>query len=78
MLIIYQCSNCDSRRFFSSVQTEDVFCKNCNSKMDTPKNNVSSEIKTSEEARYLGDEALYNTVGSRITDKKSRHLTSIN
>ena len=44
--------------------------------MSRSSDNITADVRTSEEARYLGDEALYNTIGSRISEKHSRHFTS--
>lgn len=44
--------------------------------MTRSSDNITADVMTSEEARYLGDEALYNTVGSRISEKHSKHFTS--
>lgn len=44
--------------------------------MITQKTNIASEVKSTEDSRFFGDEAIYNTVGSRITEKKSKHFTS--
>lgn len=76
MLIVYTCKNCGAKRYFSNVQNENVLCKKCNGEMSRSSDNITAEVMTSEEARYLGDEALYNTVGSRISEKHSRHFTS--
>lgn len=78
MIIIYKCENCDSKRYFSTVQISEVVCKKCNSKMIQPKTEVTSEVMTTEESRYLGDEALYNTVGGRVSEKYSKHFTTAN
>lgn len=77
MFIKYICSNpgCKSTRVFSSVKSEKVICDKCNSEMLLEKNNVTSEVFTTPEARYLGDEALFNTVGKRISNKHTaKHL----
>lgn len=75
MLIIYHCTKCEGKRYFSNVQTKTVQCKNCNSEMQRSSDNITADVMTSEEARFLGDEALYNTVGNRINDKHSKHFT---
>lgn len=41
--------------------------------MTTTKNDIAVEVMTTEESRYMGDEAIFNTVGSRITDKFKSH-----
>lgn len=40
-----------------------------------PKSDITSEIFTTEEARYLGDEAIFNTIGKRISNKHSTKHT---
>lgn len=43
--------------------------------MQMLKGNVVSEVMTTPEARYLGDEALFNTVADRISNKhRTKHL----
>lgn len=43
--------------------------------MQRSSDNITADVMTSEEARFLGDEALYNTIGNRINDKYSKHFT---
>lgn len=75
MLIIYNCTNCDGKRFLTAVSKDVVLCKKCNARMSVQQGNISSDSQTTEEARYMADEALYNTVGDRINDKhRVRHL----
>lgn len=69
MFIKYVCPKCNSSRVFSTVKKEKVFCKNCNAEMFLPKSEVTSEVFTTPEARYLGDEAIFNTIGKRISTK---------
>lgn len=76
MLIIYFCENCNSKRYFTSIKSDIVNCVNCNIPMITQKTNIASEVKSTEDSRFFGDEAIYNTVGSRITEKRSKHFTS--
>lgn len=75
MLIVYSCKNCNAKRYFSSVQSGEVRCKKCNGEMSRSSDNITADVMTSEEARFLGDEALYNTVGSRISSTHSKHFT---
>lgn len=77
MLIKYTCE-CGSKRFFSSVQNDKVFCKNCGKEMQTLRDNLGSEILTTEESRYLGDEAIFNTIGKRVSNKKDIHHSTLN
>lgn len=69
MFIKYICPNCNSSRSFTSVQKNKVLCKECNTEMILPRNDITSEVFSTPEARYLGDEALFNTIGKRISDK---------
>lgn len=75
MLINYNCPNCGKSRYFSSIQKDKIYCKNCNVEIFPTKGDISISIMTSEESRYLGDEALYSTVGKQIAEKRSRHFT---
>jgi hypothetical protein len=44
--------------------------------MTTPRADVAVEVMTTPEARYLGDEALFNTIGDRVSKKhRIRHVT---
>lgn len=69
MFIKYICPKCNNSRVFSSVKKEKVLCKSCNIEMLLPRTELNSEIFTTPEARYLGDEALFNTVGKRVSAK---------
>lgn len=71
MFIKYVCPNCKNSKCYTSVQKEKVLCKNCKTEMILPRTDITSEIFTTEEARYLGDEAIFNTVGKRVSDKHS-------
>lgn len=73
MLITYCCKNCNKSRYFTSVQSTTVNCKDCNSEMLLKRGDVSSSIMTTEESRFLGDEAIYNTVGRQVAAKRSKH-----
>lgn len=73
MFIKYICPSCKETRYFSSVKKDEVLCKNCGNVMTTTKNDIVVEVMTTEESRYIGDEAIFNTVGSRITDKFKSH-----
>ncbi len=65
MIITYVCKNCGSKRFLSKVE-ENVLCKKCSSVMEIPRSEINSDSITTQEARFIADEALYNTVGSRM------------
>lgn len=42
--------------------------------MDLQKSQLAVEVMTTEESRYLADEALYSTVADRVSDKtRVRH-----
>ena len=76
MLIKYNCTNpnCAEVRYFSSVQTELPLCKKCGSNMTDKKTNIVVEVMTTPESRFMGDEALFNTVGDRVSKKhRVRH-----
>lgn len=75
MLIEYKCKKCNSERCFSSIQKDKVLCKKCGSEMDPLRENISIDQYTTEEARYLADEAIYNTIGDRYSQKhRLEHL----
>lgn len=76
MFIKYICPNCKEIRYLSSIKKEDVLCKKCGNKMEVSKKNTSVEILSTPEARYLGDEAMYNTIGNRISEKHNRKHTT--
>lgn len=74
MFLIYRCDKCGSERYFTSKRTSDVFCEKCrDSKLTLVRDHVSVEIDTTPESRYLGDEAIFNTVGRRVSAKRNRH-----
>lgn len=76
MFIKYTCAKCGKTRCFSKIQTDEVICPNCNTVMTTPRADVAVEVMTTPEARYLGDEALFNTIGDRVSKKhRIRHVT---
>lgn len=75
MLVTYICSKCDGKRFLTSVIKAPVLCKQCNESMYLKQDNISTDSQTTEEARFLADEALYNTIGDRISKKhRVKHL----
>lgn len=65
MIITYVCKNCGSKRFLSKVE-ENVLCKKCSGVMEISRSEINSDSITTQEARFIADEALYNTVGSRM------------
>lgn len=69
MLLTYICEKCGSKRFFTSVKTETPTCNKCGGAMSLKKDNITHDSFTTEEARFLADEALYNTVADRISKK---------
>lgn len=71
MFIKYYCKNCGNIRVFSSKK-DSVMCDKCNSVMYCNEGNKSIVINSSEEARYLADEALFNSIGDRIGKKSSQ------
>jgi len=66
MMIVYECPKCKSKRVLSSIQ-EKVLCKKCESEMFLKKDNIHSDSLTTEESRFMADEAMYNTLGDRTT-----------
>ena len=72
MIIQYNCEKCGSKRFLSKVENK-VFCKSCGSEMEVLRKDVHSDTYTTEESRFIADEALYNTVGDRTTGLKRSH-----
>lgn len=78
MLIKYICKNCNEERYFSNPQ-ENVICKKCGNKMISEKDDIAVSVLSTEESRYLGDEAMFNTIGNRISNKiNSRHTFKTN
>lgn len=74
LFIKYICPKCNKKRVFSTVQNESVTCKECGTKMDLQKSQLAVEVMTTEESRYLADEALYSTIADRVSDKtRVRH-----
>lgn len=74
MIIKYYCNKCNKTRAFSSVQKDKVLCKGCGSEMKLKKDNISINSMTTEEARFLADEALFCTVEDRVSGKtRVRH-----
>jgi len=74
MLITYTCPKCNSQRFLTSVK-EGVTCKECGTEMKCKRDNPATSSLTTEEARFIADEALYNTIGDRIAGThRARHL----
>lgn len=69
MVIQYTCPSCNSKRYFTSTQDKEVLCVKCNTKMETRKGGIAIKVESSEEARFMGDEALFNTLGNRISGK---------
>lgn len=69
MIIKYTCPNCNNTKAFATIQKNPVLCSNCKTEMTTSKTKIAIEVMTSEEARFIGDEALFNTVGDRISGR---------
>lgn len=69
MFIKYVCPKCEKKRVFSSVQNGTVNCKSCGTKMDLQKGQIAIQEMTTEESRYLADEALFSTIADRVSDK---------
>lgn len=78
MYIKYTCEACNKMRCFSKLPTTEILCPNCNNSMTTSKSDITSEIMTTPESRYLGDEAIYNTIGNRVSKKRNRHFATKN
>lgn len=75
MFIEYKCKKCGAERCFSAVQKDKVVCKKCGSEMESTQDNISIDQYTTPEARYLADEAIYNTIGDRYSQKhRLEHL----
>lgn len=75
MIITYKCTDCNKSRYFSSIQKEKVTCKECGKEILPEKGNIGVSLMTTEESRFMGDEAIYNTVGKRVSGKHSKHYT---
>ena len=76
MIIKYFCKNCQKKRFLTKLSSTDVICPNCNSIMELEKDNITIEMNSTEEDRFIADEALFNTVGARVTGRhENMHLT---
>ena len=74
MLITYTCPKCNAQRFLTKVKDE-VECKECGTIMNCKRDNPATGSLTTEEARFMADEALYNTIGDRIAGvHRARHL----
>lgn len=74
MFIKYVCSKCNKKRVFSAVQKDKVFCKGCGAEMSLQKGDLVVEVMTTPEARFMADEALFNTIADRVSDKtRVRH-----
>ena len=69
MIIKYTCPSCNRTKAFATIQKGPVVCSNCKTEMTTSKTKIAIEVMTSEEARFIGDEALFNTVGDRISGR---------
>ena len=73
MFIKYICDNCKSKRVFSTVQKDTILCKKCNNKMKLCKDCISVNVMSTPEARYIGDEAMFGTIGDRISGKHKQN-----
>lgn len=71
MFIKYYCKKCGNTRVFSNKK-DFIVCNKCGSNMYCNDNNKGIIINSSEEARYLADEALFNSIGDRISKKSSQ------
>lgn len=75
MYIKYICPNCKETRYLSSVHSDKVFCDKCGQEMKVSKKNTTVEVLSTPEARYMGDEAIFNTIGNRISNKHNNKHT---
>lgn len=69
MIIKYTCPKCKKTRTFT-VPKKDVKCKECDVLLERSLTNISIDSYTTEESRFMNDEAMFGTIGKRVEEKR--------
>lgn len=69
MIIKYKCPKCSTVRTFTRIK-KDAKCNDCDVLLERVLTNISVDSFTTEESRFINDEAIYNTMGKRANDDR--------
>lgn len=69
MFIKYECPNCGKVRTFT-VAKKDVKCDECKVLLRRNLTNISIDSYSTEESRFMNDEAMFGTIGKRVDEKR--------
>lgn len=69
MFIDYKCPKCGDVRTFTVPKT-DVKCNKCGVLLERNLTNISIDSYTTEESRFINDEAMFGTIGKRVEERR--------
>lgn len=68
MILKYKCPKCETVRTFT--RPKEVKCDKCDVLLERVLTNISVDSFTTEETRFVNDEAMYGTIGKRIEERR--------